>query len=617
MANLKKAMVNLHKQLDSHQKVDVIPFEEFVKEMVVNPARILRNIFQVFNDMIHDYVGEGVDEYSGDPESINYVNYDCSPLFVEDTDRPFFADRLFANRLINHVEALRIGAQQNKIYIFEGPHGSGKSTFLNNLLKKFEEYANTPEGSRYEVVWRLNHKMMRHIPDYENNQLAHRIAKIIQDAGQEEQEKAIGHNEIASQRSYLEIPCPSHDHPILLIPKDYRRQFFDDVFENDEFKWQLFTAKEYEWIFQDNPCTICSSLFQALHDTFKSPLRIYARIYARPYRFYRRLGEGISVFNPGDQRMRQTVFTNPMLQRGINALFNDSNLVKYLYSRYAKTNNGIYALMDIKSHNIERLSELHNIISEGVHKVEDLEETVNSLFFALMNPEDKKNIEDIQSFSDRIEYINIPYVLDIKTEVEIYRNIFGRHINESFLPWVLLNFARVIVSSRLNPESPAMLEWIQDPQKYKRYCDDNLLLLKMDIFTGYIPPWLSQEDRKKLNASTRRRIIDESENEGAQGISGRDSIKLFNEFYSTYAKEDQLINMSMVVKFQERGESRGWRCSTRTTATPSMSPTWAITKPALSIPARVISNETPRLQYPKRSGGLTCIKATSRPMRLL
>jgi hypothetical protein len=64
--------------------------------------------------------------------------------------------------------------------------------------------------------------------------------------------------------------------------------------------------------------------------------------------------------------------------------------------------------MDIKSHNIERLIELHNVISEGMHKVEDIEESVDSLFLAVMNPEDKKNIKDFQSFSDRIVYITIP-----------------------------------------------------------------------------------------------------------------------------------------------------------------------------------------------------------------
>jgi hypothetical protein len=35
--------------------------------------------------------------------------------------------------------------------------------------------------------------------------------------------------------------------------------------------------------------------------------------------------------------------TNPMLQRRINGLLRDSNQVKYIFSRYAKTNNGIYA----------------------------------------------------------------------------------------------------------------------------------------------------------------------------------------------------------------------------------------------------------------------------------
>jgi len=205
--------------------------------------------------------------------------------------------------------------------------------------------------------------------------------------------------------------------------------------------------------------------------------------------------------------------------------------------------------MDIKTYNKDRLIELHNIISEGVHKVGDIEENVNSLFLALMNPEDKSKLKDFQSFSDRIESITIPYVLDLNTEVEIYRNIFGKHIDENFLPRVLHNFARVIISSRLNTKSEALLEWIGDPDKYSQYCDENLQLLKMEIYTGYIPPWLSEEDRKKFTAKRRRKIIAESETEGSHGFSGRDSIKIFNEFYSTYAREDKLINMSTLSKF--------------------------------------------------------------------
>jgi hypothetical protein len=139
--------------------------------------------------------------------------------------------------------------------------------------------------------------------------------------------------------------------------------------------------------------------------------------------------------------------------------------------------------------------------------------------------------------------------MDLSTEVEIYRNIFGKHIDESFLPRVLHNFARVIISSRLNTKSEALLEWIGKPEKYKLYCDENLQLLKMEIYTGYIPPWLAEEDRKVLTAKRRRKIIAESEKEGDHGISGRDSIKIFNEFYSTYANENKLINMSVLCNF--------------------------------------------------------------------
>jgi len=561
------AMQNLDRIISDRHQNTPIPFENFLNVLAEKPYDVLRNVFQVFHDMIKSYVEEGEDEYPNDPESIHFVNYDCTKLFVEGTDHPFFADRLFANRLIAQVESFRSGTQQNKIYIFDGPPGCGKSTFLNNLLLKFEEYTKTAGGARYESVWRLDRKLLCQLTENESVPLYDKVVEIMghtppaQEPHQNDADSDFdcfspdptGKKNLrdAAQfdADFIDIPCPSHDHPIVMIPKHYRRKFLDDLLANDEFKWKLFTEKEHEWIFRDPPCTICSSIYWALLRRLENPLEVFRMLYARPYQFNRRLGEGISVFNPGDRPMRQNIMGNPVLQNRINNLLRDSNQVKYMFSRYAKTNNGIYALMDIKSHNIERLIELHNIISEGVHKVEDIEENVNSLLIALMNFEDKKNIQNLQSFSDRIEYINIPYVLDLNTEVAIYRNIFGKHIDEGFLPRVLHNFARVIIATRLSTKSEALLEWIRDPQKYSRYCDENLQLLKMEIYTGYIPSWLTEEDRKRFTAKRRRKIIAESLSEGIKGFSGRDSIKIFNEFYSKYSSGGKLIDMSTLCLF--------------------------------------------------------------------
>jgi predicted Ser/Thr protein kinase len=550
MKKYRRALKLLDRSMHDVGQRDPIPFEAFLSILLSQPAVVIRNVFQTFHDMVKTFVTEGVDEYPNDPESINYLFYNCSELFVEGSDRPFFADRLFANRFFAHVETMRRGAQQNKIYIFEGPHGCGKSTFLNNLLRKFEEYANTESGIRYEVVWRLSRKELGGFSERELEHLFEHAIGIPTPAGVTAPKKDSKNNPYSySMDETIDVPCVSHDHPILLIPKEVRRQFFDEIFKNDEFKWKLFTEKDYEWVFKDNPCTICTSLYSALLRKLKTPQKLFQAIYARPYQFDRRLGKGISVFNPGDRPMKKSILTNDMIQGQIDRVLKDSNQVKYLYSTYANTNNGIYALMDIKSHNTDRLIELHNVISEGVHKVEDIEENVNSLFIALMNPEDKANIQDFQSFSDRIQYIKIPYVMDLNTEVEIYRNIFGKHIESSFIPRVLHNFARVIIATRLNKKSETLLEWIGNPTKYKDFCDENLQLLKMEIYTGYIPSWLSEEDRKRLTAKRRRKIIAEAETEGNKGISGRDSIKLFNDFYSTYAKESRLINMSILCKY--------------------------------------------------------------------
>lgn len=507
MNETKNALEFLKNKVENKEKRTAMNYDEWLELARREPQRVLRSIFQRLCDMIKNYVGEGKNEYPDDPENIGFVEYDCSKVFVEGADNPFFPDMLFANRFIRQIEALKQGSQQNRIYSYEGPQGCGKSTFLNNLLRTFEKYSDTNEGQSFEIFWEIDFKDKK-----------------------------------------IEVPCPSHDHPALLIPKEYRVGFFQKLLSEDaaEFKSKLFGEKEYEWIFESEVCTICKSIFDKLGALDK----VLSMVKVRPYKFDRRLGEGVSVFNPGDKPPKEAHLSDRRMQEKLDQIFG-ANTVKYVFSKHARTNNGIYVLMDIKSNNVERLLELHNVISEGVHKVVDVEERVNSLFLALMNPEDKKTIEDLklESFQGRIQYNSIRYVMDAPTEVNIYRSIFGPQIDKHFLPRVLDNFARVIISSRMNPDCKPLQEWIPNLAKYNKYCDESGLLLRMSIYGGIIPTWLSEEDRKKFTVPIRRKLIAEGENEGEGGLSGRDSIRLFSELFSSYSGKPSLINMSNVTGF--------------------------------------------------------------------
>ncbi len=539
-----EALINLSKDMAEKERRVPIPFNDFLYLASCNPEIFFRNIFQLFHDMVHYYVGEGIEEYPDSENSIGFVGYDCSNLFVKDCDNPFFADRLFAYRLMNLVDTFKEGSLKNYVYLFEGPAGSGKSTFLNNILFKLEEYTKTSHGTIYKTYWKIDIEKLGGFGKFES--IIYRFPRNSDSLDYIAPSEFVKPALNEYPKKYLEFSCPKHDHPILQIPKSYRKKFLDELIPDEDFKEKLFTRKEYEWVLKDIPCNICKSLFSSLLDELNNPLDVFMMINALKSQFNRQFGEGISVFNPGDPINKKPI-TNAELQSLINNLFKN-DVINFVYSDLAKTNNGIFALMDIKDNNVERLKYLHGIISDGVHKVELIEEHIRSLFMGVINPEDKIHYETVKSFQDRVITVNIPYILDYNTEVAIYKNKFGDDIEEKFLPRVLKNFAKIIISTRLNINTPAIRKWIAKPEIYNNYLDKNLFLLKMDIYTGKIPEWLTEEDLKRFNKQMRKEVLADTETEG-NGISGRMSLNVFNSFYSKYSKIPDLISMDALKDF--------------------------------------------------------------------
>lgn len=531
-----EALIHLSDNLKDRLHRKSMVFNDFLYQASEDPAYIFRDIYQVFYDMIHYYIKE--EHYKGSIpfQMQELVDYDCSALFEKGCDHPFFADRMFVQRLLLLANSVKSGTQNNYIFLFEGPPGSGKSTFLNNLLNKFEAYIDSADGAMYTTSWRLDLRALQGI----DKDLAEKLENESESSGK------------GKQQHYIEFPCPNHDHPILQIPKFYRKRFLDELIQDGKFKKRLFHAKEYEWIFKETPCSICSSLYNSLLDKTDDPLHIFDMIRVKRVNYNRQFGEGVSIFNPGDPVYKRPI-KNAHIQKVLDELFLNEN-VNYIYSSLAKTNNGVFALMDIKENNIDRLKELHGIVSDGIHKVELVEERIKSLFVGLVNPADKKHYEQMPSFKDRVITVTVPYVLDYSTEVKIYTHKFGEKIKNDFQPLVLRNFAKIIISTRMKPDGQATKNWLKKPALYNAFMDDNFLLLKMKLYTGTLPVWLDELDVKSLDETHLSAIYAESAKEGNQGFSGRQTLKIFNEFYNEYYEEGEVVGMEDVLEYFKKNK---------------------------------------------------------------
>ncbi len=545
-----------------------IPISEFFLRLKGEDISFLRSPQHLLHDLVLERLGKGVDEYPG-KNSAGYKRYDVENLF-EAGDVKFFSSRMFANILYDLASRIVRGKQQNKIYVFKGPPGSGKSTAIDSLAEAFEGYIN--EQMLYEVVWRLDTEMLGVAVHSED------ISCKLQQAEKSDEKK-----EKFIIDKFPIVPCPNHCNPVLLIPREIRKVFLDSMLPNKETKHRLFTEERYSWVFDTKMCPICQSIFEAIsrklfEEKEKSKEESYdlnkilEMVHVRQYRFDRRLSRGISVFGSGDKSDKMGIVTDEQIQKILDILFKGSS-VKYIADPLCRTNFGLRVLMDVKEENITRFKGWHNVVSEGRKKVGDYEQGVLTLLLAVMNPEDEEGIKDIKSFSDRREDVSIPYITDVATELKVFGNIFGKNSLSRFLPGVAENFARFIISSRIKGVSKPIKNWLGEKglQDYneRNFCDEEGLTVAMDISEGIIPKWLDKPHIDSFTKPRRLDVLDKIQDSAKSGISDRDAIDFFGKllgWFDVRIKKDvgeakneesiRLIEMSDLEDFLFGGDSK-------------------------------------------------------------
>jgi serine protein kinase len=467
-------------------------FWEYLDIVTENPA-VARNAFQRCYDMILSYGHESFTQFKQE-----YTRYH---FFADPVDKGADAIYGLERPLAQLVDFFKSAAQgygtERRILLLHGPVGSSKSTMARLLKKGLESYSKTDAGKLYSYSWRMPR---------------------LRAAGDEGEE-------------YL--PCPMHEEPLLLIPKEARADVLEAINEKlpDGAKVRLY----------GEVCPFCRKIYGDLLDQYDGDwkkaidhVKVKRLILAEKDR------RGIGTFQPKDEKNQDsTELTGDINYRKIAEFGSDSDPRAFNFDGELNiANRGICEFIEVLKLDVAFLYDLLGASQEHLIKPKKFAQTyIDEVILGHTNEPEYKKLqgnEMMEAFRDRTIKIDVPYNVRLDDEIKIYMKDFGQSKVKGIhiAPHTIEVAAMWAVLTRLAEPKKAGITKMQ----------------KLKLYNGKSIPGFTEDSIKELK--------EEAPREGMSGISPRYiQDKISNALVSQQAQQDHSINPFMVMNELEEGLS--------------------------------------------------------------
>ncbi len=191
---------------DRDAGAEVLAFSDYMERFESDPLKESRPSFQYILDMLNHF---------GQDDKGNYKLFD-----IKHSDAPaVHGQQKIVKGLIANLKNFQEEGFNNKFILLVGPNGSSKSSIVRKLMKGAEDYSTKDEGALYTFSWIFP------IDSFVKGSLG--LASTPTDRN-------------ISTYAYLEdkdisaiLPSELKDHPLLLIPKEYRQDILESSLKGD------------------------------------------------------------------------------------------------------------------------------------------------------------------------------------------------------------------------------------------------------------------------------------------------------------------------------------------------------------------------------------------------
>lgn len=488
---------------------EVFAFTDYMNRFEASPHRESRPSFQYLLDMLNHF---------GTDSKGNYKLFD-----IKHSDAPaVHGQQKIVKGLISNLKNFQEEGFNNKFILLVGPNGSSKSSIVRKLMKGAEDYSMTEEGALYTFSWIFP------IDSFVKGSLG--LASTPTDRN-------------ISTYAYLEdkdisaiLPSELKDHPLLLIPKEYRQEILEKSLADDPSNLETI---QKSYLFKGDLSKRNRMIYDALLKNYKGRHNEVLK-HIRVERFFisRRYSSGAVTIEPQlhvDARMQQITMDKRLssLPPSLQSL----NLYS-LQGEAIMANRGVLEFSDLLKRPLDTYKYLLMTMESSTVNLQGVLTELDIFFIGTSNEVHLaafKQHPDFNSFKGRFNFIKVPYLLNYLEEEKIYmEQVEGLRDSSQFEPHALRAICIFAVMTRLR----ASLAKNYDDKKIAEILSSLNPMEKARFYAEHEVPERFDSESRQLMTQAWNEAMDEFENDnlyqGKFGLSPRDIKSIIYKLTSRY-----------------------------------------------------------------------------------
>lgn len=498
---------------------EVLSFEAYMELFEKDPRRESRPTFEYLNDMLNYF---GVDK-EGAYSLFTKDHQDCQKVFGQKK-----VQESIVQNLINFQEE----GFNNRFILLVGPNGSSKSSIVRKIMKGAEDYSETEEGALFSFSWIFP------IDNYIKGSLG--LSREVNSTSRD----LLSYADLEDKEISAILPSELKDHPLLLVPKEYRQKILEDKLQ--DFPEFLDHVKK-SYLYQGDLSKKNRMIYDALLKNYKGKHNeVLKHIRVERIKISKRYSASAVTIEPQihvDARMQQITMDKRLasLPPSLQSL----NLFQ-LSGEVVLANRGILEFSDLLKRPLDTYKYLLTTMETGNVNLGGIVTELDIFFIGTSNEVHLaafKQHPDFNSFKGRFNFIRVPYLLNYKDETKIYEEmIHGLQDKVNFEPHSLKALCLFAVMTRLRSSQTKNFD---DKKLATIVSNMNPLEKALFLAKGTLPEKLDSESKQILtNGKEEFSSEFESENlyEGKFGISPRDIKKIIYKL-SSYHKQVTFIEI--------------------------------------------------------------------------